>query len=324
MIAMLRALLIFAVAVSVTWASVEPSRAQTWPQRSVKFIVPFGPGAGADIGARLFADRLSRRWGQPVVVENRPGADGIVAVKAFSSANDDHVLFFGPSGSFTVHPFQYDKMPYDPNFLTPIARISNTVIVVTVPASLKIGTLAALVARARAEPGKLNAALVPGITEFVFNGFLNAEKLSMTKVPYRDIVQAGTDLAEGRVQVMMSSLALIQPHVQGGKVKLVAVTGRERIPMAPDVPTAIEAGFPSLELEGLVGVFGPPKMPQALRDRIATDIKAEAADGVIGKRLATTGQIVNIGTGAELAATIDKQRAQVAAVAKAMGMKAAK
>src|SRR5438270_3732663 len=86
------------------------AQAQSWPQRPVKFIVPFGPGAGADIGARLVADRLPARWGKPVIVENRPGADGIVAIQAFLSANDDHVLLFAASGSFTVHPYQYEKL----------------------------------------------------------------------------------------------------------------------------------------------------------------------------------------------------------------------
>src|SRR5947199_10057489 len=98
-----------------------PSQAQapSWPQRPVKFIVPLGPGSGADIGARLLADRLPARWGKPVVIENRPGADGLVAIQAFVAANDDHTLLFTPSGSFTVHPFQYEKLPDAPAGLVP-------------------------------------------------------------------------------------------------------------------------------------------------------------------------------------------------------------
>ena len=91
-----------------------PAQAQNWPTRPVKFIVPFGPGAGADIGGRLFAEKLSQKWGQPVVIENKPGGDSIVAIQAFLTANDDHVLFFGPSGNFTVHPFNYTKLTYNP------------------------------------------------------------------------------------------------------------------------------------------------------------------------------------------------------------------
>jgi tripartite-type tricarboxylate transporter receptor subunit TctC len=298
---------------------VPDARAQAWPQRAVKLIIPFGPGAGADIGARLFADRLARRWGQSVVIENRPGADGVVAISAFVKANDDHTLLFAATGSFTVHPFQYAKLPYEPRDLNPIARVSNTILVVAVPAALGVGTLAELASLARQKPGTLNAALVPGITELVFTGFLKSAGLDMAKVPYRDIVQAGTDLAESRVQVMMSSLALVQPHLQSGKVRLLAVTSRQPVAMLPGIPTVAAAGFPALELEGLVGLFGPREMPSELRERIAADIRA-VADQEVSTRLVATGQVVNVGTAAEFAKAVDDQRAQVAALAAAVGM----
>src|SRR6202049_3183818 len=132
-----------------------PSPAQAWPQRPVKFIVPLAPGPGGDIGARLLADRLPARWGKPVVIENRPGADGLVAIQAFVNAADDHTLLFTPAGSFTVHPLQYAKLPYVPEDLVPIARVSNTILAIGVPASLKIGTLADFAQYARAHSGKL-------------------------------------------------------------------------------------------------------------------------------------------------------------------------
>src|SRR5262249_58198739 len=122
--------------------------------------------------------------------------------------------------SSRVHPYQHDKLPHDIRDLVPIARVSNTIITVGVPAAMKLGSLADLVALARAQPGKLNAALVPGITEFVWDGFVNEAKLDFAKVPYRDIVQAGTDLGEGRIQVMMTGLAVLQAQVQAGRVKL--------------------------------------------------------------------------------------------------------
>ena len=298
-----------------------PTQAQSWPQRAVKFIVPLGPGAGADIGARLFADRLSARWGRPVVVENRPGADSLVAIKAFVGANDDHTLLFGPSGSFTVHPFQYEKLPYMPDDLQPIARVSNTIVALGVPASMKVGTLEEFVARARAEPGKLNAAVVPGITEFTFDYFAKMAGLNLAKVPYRDIVQAATDLGEGRVQVMVSSYAILKPHTEAGRVKTLVVTGRQRASILPQVPTAIEAGYPALELEGLAGLFGPRGMPRELRERIGADVVAVASDPVVSARLIGTAQVVNPGGPAEFGAAIDAQTAQVAAIAKALGIK---
>jgi len=320
MIARAKLLIVAGLALLLAWPSIR-SEAQTWPQRTVRFIVPFGAGAGADIGARLFAERLSKQWNQPVVVENRPGADGVVAITSFLNANDDHVLFFGPSGSFTVHPYQYAKVPYRVEDIVPLVQVSNTIIVVSVPSSSDIRTLGDLVAAARAAPDKLNAALVPGITEWSFLGFLKHYGLSISKVPYRDIMQAVPDLSENRVQVMMSSLAVVQPAVQSGKVRLIAVTGRARVPQLPDVPTSEEAGFPALELEGLAGLFGPrAKMPEALRERIAADAKI-AADGTVAARLAATGQVMNIGGAAEFAASIERQRAHVAKIAGLLGIK---
>ena len=296
-----------------------PSPAQAWPQRPVRFIVTLGPGSGVDIGARLLADRLPARWGKPVVVENRPGADGLVAIQAFVNAADDHTLLFTPAGSFTVHPLQYSKLPYVPEDLVPIARVSNTILAIGVPASLNIGSLAEFVKYARAEPGKLNAAVVSGITEFTFDYFVKTAGLSIAKVPYRDIVQAATDLSEGRLQVMMSSYAILQPHVQAGRVKVLAVNGHERTTLLPGIPTANESGFPALEVEGLVGLFGPRGISNELRQRISADVVAVAADPTIAERLAGSAQVANPGGPAEFAAAIDQQRAQIATIAQALG-----
>src|SRR5215813_13523302 len=134
---------------------------QAWPQQPVRFIIPFGPGAGADIGARLIQDRLQARWGKPVVIENRPGGDSMIAIQAVLSANDDHIFLWGPSGSFIVHPYQYKKLPYDAADLVPVARFSSTILGVGVPASMNIATLADFVNRARDEAGTFNSAAVP-------------------------------------------------------------------------------------------------------------------------------------------------------------------
>jgi tripartite-type tricarboxylate transporter receptor subunit TctC len=318
--ALVLALVVSFLALPVSWAT--EARAEIWPQRPVKFIVPLGPGSGADIGARLLADRLPARWGKPVVIENRPGADGLVAIQAFVAANDDHTLLFTPSGSFTVHPFQYEKLPYAPDDLVPIARLSNTIMAVGVPESMGIATLAEFVARARAEPGKFNIAAVPGIGEFTFDYFVKTAGLRVAKVPYRDIVQAATDVGEGRIQIMMASYAILQPQAQAGRIKVLAVNGRQRPPVLPEIPTAIEAGFPALELDGLVGLFGPRGMSNELRDKIAADVMAAAADPAIAARLAGTAQVVNPGGPAEFAADIERQRAQNAAIAQAIGLKA--
>ena len=294
--------------------------AAAWPTRPVKFILTLGAGSGSDIGARLFADRLSRKWGQPVIVENRPGGDGLVAINAFVSAHDDHVLLFAPSSSFTAHPFLHDKLPYKPSDLLPIVRVSNTFIVIAVPKELKIDTLADLVKRARAEPGKLNWAGVTGALDFIFAGWLKDSGLQITKVPYRNPVDAAKDLGENRVQVYELALAIVQPQLDSGKITLLAVTNTQRTPAQPNVPTVQEAGFPALTIDGLVGLFGPPGMPLDLRKRITSDFAA-AADATIKDRLALTGQILNIGGPEQFATSIEDQRAKVAKFAEALGIK---
>lgn len=294
-----------------------------WPQRIVKFILPLGPGAGVDITARLLADRLSVRWGQSVVIDNRPGGDGVVAITAFTAANDTHTLLMSPTSAFTHHPWTLPKMPYDPRDLVPIARVTNTIVAVVVPVSSPINSLADLVATARAQPGKLNWATITGFFDFVFDGFQKKEGLKIEPVPYRNTVQAANDLAEGRIQLMMSAIAIVRPLVEAGKLKMLAVTAPQRASMAPDVPTAAEAGFPDLTIEGLVGLFGPRDFPNDARARIATDVRAVLADPAIAARLAETGQVVNFGTAAEFAAAIDKQRAQAVAVGQLLGIKPA-
>jgi tripartite-type tricarboxylate transporter receptor subunit TctC len=300
-----------------------PAFAQTWPQRAVKFVLPLGPGSGTDIGARLFADRLAARWGKPVVVENRPGGDGIVAITSFISADDDHTLLFAPSGTFTVHPFVREKVPYDVRDLVPIARVSNTIVGIAVPASLKVNSLAELVTLARAQPGKLNWSPTSGMTDIVTSAFLKSSGLDVVKVPYRDSVQGMNDLMEGRLQIYVTALAIVRSQADAGKIRIVALTNRERAPIFPNVPTAVEAGFPTLALEGLVGLFGPRKMSSGLRERIAADVRAVAADPGVAARLEATGQVVNIGTPNEFAAAIEEQRSRVAAAAEDLGLKPA-
>jgi tripartite-type tricarboxylate transporter receptor subunit TctC len=294
------------------------AQAPKWPTRTVKFIVPFGPGAGADIGARLFAEKLAAIWGQPVVIENKPGGDSIVAINAFLAANDDHTLLFGPSGNFTVHPFVYRKLTYNPDDLIPIARVSNTILAVSVKADAPYSDVKAFTAAARANPGKFNSGLVQGITEFTFWGYAYHEKLNIAQVPYRDINAAPVDLGEGRIQVVMSSLAIVQPQWKAGRIKIIAITNKVRAPAAPDILTAREQGFPSLEMEGLLGVIGIKSMSMALKQKIADDVRKAASDGTIAQRLAASGQVINIGGPQEFTDSINEQRANVAAVAKAI------
>ncbi|MGH8726315.1 MAG: Bug family tripartite tricarboxylate transporter substrate binding protein, partial [Burkholderiales bacterium] len=168
----MKRLLIAVLAAALPMALSLAAQAQSWPQRPVKFVLPLGPGSGADITGRLLAERLGKRWGQPVVVENRPGGEGVIAINAVISARDDHTLLYGPSSSFVGHPYQLESIPYDPRELQPVARVSSTVVVIAVPASLGVNSLKDLMAMVRAQPGKMNWSSITGVTDLVIAGYL--------------------------------------------------------------------------------------------------------------------------------------------------------
>ena len=320
---MLRFLIILAVALLVT---VSGTSAQTYPSRTVKFILPFGPASGTDIVARMVGDRLAKRWGQPVVIENRPGGDGLVSINAFTAANDDHTLLWVPVGVFAVHPFEREKVPYDADRdLQPIVGVTSLALALSAPASLTTPTLRDFVALVKANPGKFNAAAASGNSDFLLGFLLKSLNLEMAKVPYRDIMQGPTDIAEGRIQLLTSSLAIVTPLMQAGKIRVMAVTSKQRMPSAPEVPTVREAGFPALEMDSPGGIFGPRGMPLATRERIAEDVRAVlAADPTIAKRLEATGQVITGQPPAQFAVGIKELRDQLAAIAKLLDMKATK
>jgi tripartite-type tricarboxylate transporter receptor subunit TctC len=315
--------LIATIAESASALSDSPAAARGWPQGMVRFILPLGLGSGTDIAARLIAEKLSARWGRPVVVENRPGVDGFIATAIFTESRDDYTFFFGPAAALTAHPYRYDKLPYDERDFSPIGRVAATLVTVCVPTSLDVNSLPELVAMARAQPGKLTWATITGATDLIFAGFLKKAGLDMAKIAYHDPVEAVDHVAEGRLHFYQAALAVVQEQVQAGRVKIVAITASERAAVLPDVPTVAETGFPELTFDGLVGIYGRRDMPVDLRERIAADVKTALADPAIGSRLAATGQVVVPGSPAEFAAAIEKQRASVAAIAKVLGIKAA-
>lgn len=300
-----------------------PSPAQSWPQRPVKFLIPLGPGSGVDITARLLADKLSQKWGQPVVVENRPGGDAIVAIMAMVTAHDDHVLLFAPASTFTAHPLLHDTLPYKPDDLVPIARVTNTLIALGVPAPLGVSSIKELVAKIKAEPGKTNYASVTGANDLLYAAFLKTQHLDQAKVPYKDPVTAINDLAEGRIQAFVGAYAIMRPQILNGKVKAIALTNRQHAASLNDIPTAAEAGYKDLEFDGLVGLIGPKGMPAAAREKIAADIREVVADPAVAAKLSASGQVVNPGGPAEFAADLKDQRAKVAEIGKLLGIKPA-
>jgi tripartite-type tricarboxylate transporter receptor subunit TctC len=299
-----------------------PARADAWPQRNVRIFTPFPAGTGGDVSARLFADGLSKRWGRPVVIENRPGADGIIAVAAMISARDDHTLLYTNGGPVTSNPFSHDKLPYDPvRDLVPISSGSDVFVAVSGPASLDVKSLAGFVDLARSQPGKLNWGATPGALDYLVPGFLKDAGLAVAHVSYREIAPALQDLAEARIQLYASALATQLPLVQTGKIRVLAITNRERAPLVPDAPTAAEAGFGDLAFEAFLGFFGPRDIPDDLRDRISADVRAVGGDPAISARLASAGLIVRTNTPAEFSEIIERERAKITEIVRTMERK---
>jgi tripartite-type tricarboxylate transporter receptor subunit TctC len=296
--------------------------AQSWPTHTVRMITPLGPGSGMDVAARLFAEKLSAKWGQPVVVENRQGADGILAVQSFLTDRDNHSLIFGFPGLISINPLIHDKLPYDPERdIVPVASAIDSTLALTASATLNVSTLAEFVAAAKTQPGKINWAATTGLPLYVVATLQKAAGIDIAQISYRDFGPAFQDFATGRVHLLATGITLLLPQVAAGRGKFLMVTNSQRSPLAPDVPTPKEAGFPELSFNGTNGIYGWRDMPQSLKDRIARDVRDIANDQAVAERLKPTGATMRPGDGAAFAAAIEEQRVKVAAVAQAIAAK---
>ena len=281
-----------------------------WPERVVKIVVTFPPGSANDSAARIFADTLSRKWGKPVVVENRTGAEGTIGVGSFVAAQDDHTLLYTVGGSISVAPLLVDKLPYDvERDLQPIASATSIVLTLAVNSGLGVSSIPELIEVLKANPGKYAWASGPTLPRFVFAAFLKRHGLAMNYASYRDAAQPQADLGEGRIQVLVTSFLASLAPVQAGKARFLAIINPTRAATLPDVKTVRELGYPELEIDGLAGFFGGRATSGALRDRVASDIAAVCAEPDVRRRIEAGGHQVLAGTRAELQAGIARQRA---------------
>ena len=319
-----RSLVIAALIFAPTLAAT-PVRAQTqsWPQKTVRFIVPLPPGSGMDLSARLVAERLTERWGQPVVVENRQGADGIPAVTGLLSARDNHTFLFSFAGIITFNHLLHEKLPYDPKELVPVAPVIDNFLGVSASAVLRVESLADLVKAAKAQPGKLNWAATPGLPYYVLLALQKSAGIDMVQVAYRDFAPAYQDLNQGRLHVVGTGVPTLVPHHRAGTAKMLFVTNRERSPQAPDVPTAAEAGYPDLTFDGVSGIYGWRDMPVEIKARMTADISTIIADPAFRARVVGVGTAPRPGTPEEFTAAIEEQRAKIAAIHQASDKKPA-
>ncbi len=286
-----------------------------WPDRPIKLIVTFPPGSANDAAARIFADALSKKWGKPVVVEDKPGAEGTLGVGSFVSSQDDHTLLYTVAGSVTVAPLLIDRLSYDvERDLQPIAATTAIVLTLAVSNDLRVRSIAELIDVLRSNPGKYAWTSGPTLPRYVFAAFLKRNGLQMNFVSYRDAAQPQADLGEGRIQVLVTSLTASSSPVQTGKARFLAVINPTRATALPDLPTARELGYPELEIDGLGGIFGGKAMPEALRNRIAADVAAVCREPDARQKLEAAGHNVLNGTGDELTAGITRQRAWLAEI----------
>src|SRR5262245_9081304 len=286
----IKALSFVVLVVAMTPAVCAAGADKAWPTRLVRIIVPFAAGGAMDTAARLYADGLSKRWDQPVVIENRPGADTHIATAEFIKARGDHTLLYGIPSAFTINPLLLGIPPYDPKDLMPISTTTSVVVVVAVHTGVPARSLGELAGLAQAEPGKLLWGAAPGLPRYAFMAFLKRRGLDMPYVPYKDVATPAVDLGEGRVQVLVSSVPASSAPVQSGKAHRIAVIGAQRASMLPDVPTAAETGYPEMTIDSVVGLFGWRDMPLTLRDSISGDVQAVAKDLVVHARLDAAGQ----------------------------------
>ena len=269
-----------------------------WPTRPVVLMTSSSPGSPVDLAARLVAEGLTSRLGQPFVVENRPGADGIIALEAIKAASPDgHHLLMTNIGALTVNPLLYAKLPYDPERdFTPVTIVAGDTLVVTTSTAFGTDTLEAALKKARARPLAYNWAAAPGGTHLTGLQILRKTDTPMTFIPYRSLQQAAVDLGEDRVQLLIAPLVLVLPQVQSGKVRLLAVLSEQRSPLAPGIATIGEAGYPDLASSGAISLFGPAGMPAEVVTILGRAVASVLADAEVARRLEQAG-MTPVGTG---------------------------
>lgn len=267
--------------------------AQSFPDKPIQLIVGFPPGGGVDIVARQLADKLSEQLGQRVVVENKPGAAGNVAMEYVARAKPDgYTLLMGNLGMLTANPALYPKLPFDPGQdFTPIARVVVTPLVAVVPASLPAQDMTQFLALVRAKPGELNfGSGGNGNINHLAGELLKLQsQTQMQHVPYKGSAPALTDLVGGRIQLMIDGGNVVQPFIKDGRARALLVTGDARSPALPDVPTSKEAGLPQFVIYGWQGVLAPKGTPQPIIDRLSDEIRKALESPDLKNRLSAQG-----------------------------------
>jgi tripartite-type tricarboxylate transporter receptor subunit TctC len=299
--------------------------AQTYPARPVKLIVPFPPGGNSDIVGRLVAQKLTEGLGQQVYVENRGGAGGMIGAEAAAkSTPDGYTIFFGTTGTLTSAPALQPDLRYDPvKAFAPISTLASAPVVVIVGGHVPANTLSELIQLAKSKPGSLKFGSA-GTGHFVHLAgemFRSAAGVDLLHVPYKGVNPALTDMLGGRIDVMFDVLSQYEPHLQGGKVRALAVAHSRRLARLPTVPTAAEAGLPGYELATWFGLLAPADTPTQALGRLNSEVLKVLAGREINETLEKIGFEAGGNSPREFAAMIVQDVAKWRQVVKAAGIK---
>jgi tripartite-type tricarboxylate transporter receptor subunit TctC len=301
-----------------------PAAAQTYPARPVRIVVPFAAGGGSDFIARFMAQRLTTSLGQQVIVENKPGAGGVLGVEqGVKSAPDGYTLTLIAS-SYTVNPSIY-KLSFDPVAdVTPIIQLSQGPLLVVVGSAVPVKTVMELIALAKAKPGSVNFASSGqgSVIHLATELFDAMAGIKMNHIPYKGTGPALTDTISGQTQVFFSSTANAMPQVKAGRLRAVAVTTAKRIPALPEVPTVAESGVPGYEVILWHGLIGPKGLPAAVVERLNKDVTAALQLKDTAEQLQNDGVSPAGGSAAQFAAQIKKEIGVWRKVAADAGVKA--
>lgn len=298
--------------------------AQAWPERPIRIVVPFPPGQGSDTLARGLAQRLAIAFGQAVTVENRAGANGIIALEAVARAPADGYTLLSTSNSpLVINPALYPKLRYDSeSSFAPIGVLAEAPMVLLAHPDLPVRNVAELIRYARENPERLRFAS-PGngtTSHLAFERFKAAADLQIEHVPYKGSQQAINDLIGGQVELMFDALPNSLPHVRSGRLSLLATATARRLPLTPDVPTMAEAGVAGFVLKGWYALLAPADTPRPVLKRLNEEVRAFMGDGDTRRQLEAQGFTPQAGTPGELAWRIRSERVEWAAVVKRLGL----
>ena len=310
---------LFALAPAPALPRLAAAQTAPWPDRPVRAIVAFPAGSGTDVTTRLITEPIAAELGQPIVVDNRGGANGFIATEAVARARPDGYTFlFTANTTHGSNPALFRRLPYDPvNDFAPVALIGVGVLLVVVNNDLPVRSMQDLVAYARANPGKLNFASGSASSRVAGEMFKSMAHVDMVNVTYRSNPLGITDVISGVAQVMFVDATTSAPHAREGRVRAIGVTSRERVSMLPDVPTVEEQGFPGYEMLSWNAVYAPAGTPVPIVLRMNQLINATMAKPEIAARLTANGMVLRPGTPEDLAnfqaAEIDKWKRLVTA-----------